>query len=414
MKLSFKKINITPSLPVPLSGFGKVRIANKVHDDLYARVFLFDNGKEEILWTQLDLVAIDQYIVDLVLKKTALKAHQVLLSTTHTHSGPGGTLSTHQGMLQGMNPVFCDFNPDYCELITDRIAEAVRELRTQLKESQVRIFKGTIHDLGTERHDASLPCDNDLLIMEFTAEDKKAMIVRAACHPTVLNADNLEVTADFPGAIEPHFSNMDMVAYVNGSCGDMSTRFTRKAQGFDEWARFGQLAADQIKKLITEDVQMQPYTMELNQTFFTVKARETDSLPVALEKLHKAKEAVDAAIRNGVSAQELRVVQSFYEGAQNNLLASKSLADLTEITVPVSALKLNDLTLIFTPCELFSTLSSPLKENGLEFIGYTNGYHLYMADEKAYDRQFYEASSSPYAKGAGEHLMNQIKEWTTK
>ena len=72
MKLSFKKINITPSLPVPLSGFGKVRIANKVHDDLYARVFLFDNGKEEILWTQLDLVAIDQYIVDLVLKKTAL------------------------------------------------------------------------------------------------------------------------------------------------------------------------------------------------------------------------------------------------------------------------------------------------------------------------------------------------------
>ena len=154
--------------------------------------------------------------------------------------------------------------------------------------------------------------------------------------------------------------------------------------------------------------------MELNQTFFTVKARETDSLPVALEKLHKAKEAVDAAIRNGVSAQELRVVQSFYEGAQNNLLASKSLADLTEITVPVSALKLNDLTLIFTPCELFSTLSSPLKENGLEFIGYTNGYHLYMADEKAYDRQFYEASSSPYAKGAGEHLMNQIKEWITK
>ena len=171
MKLSFKKLNITPSCPVPLSGFGKVRIANSVHDDLYARVFLFDNGKEEILWTQLDLVAIDQYVDDLVLKKTGLKAHQVLLSTTHTHSGPGGTLSTHQGMLQGMNPVFCDFNPDYCEFITDQIADAVKELRKDLKESQVRIFRGTIHDLGTERHDASLPCDNDLLVLEFTTGD---------------------------------------------------------------------------------------------------------------------------------------------------------------------------------------------------------------------------------------------------
>ena len=414
MKLSFTKLNITPACPVPLSGFGKVRIAESVHDNIHARVFLFDNGKEEILWTQLDLVAIDQYIIDLVLNKTGLKAHQVLLSATHTHSGPGGTLSTHQGMLQGMNPVFCDFNAEYCEFIADQIANAVTELRTQLQESNVRIFKGTIHDLGTERHDASLPCDNDLLVMEFSTEDKKAMIVRAACHPTVLNADNLQVTADFPGAIEPHFTDMTMVAYVNGSCGDMSTRFTRKGQGFDECQRFGQLVADQIKALMNDEIQPQPYTMNLEQNFFTVKAREIDPLPVALEKLNKAKEAVDKAIEDGVSAQELRVIQSFYEGAQNNLLASKSLADLTEISVPVSALKLNELTLIFTPCELFSKLSSPLKKHGLEFIGYTNGYHLYMADEEAYDRQFYEAASSPYAKGSGEHLMNQIKEWITK
>ena len=127
-----------------------------------------------------------------------------------------------------------------------------------------------------------------------------------------------------------------------------------------------------------------------------------------------SKRLCELRLEKGVSAQELRVIQSFYEGAQNNLLASKSLADLTEIHVPVSALKLNDLTLIFTPCELFSKLSSPLKKHGLEFIGYTNGYHLYMADEEAYDRQFYEAASSPYAKGSGEHLMNQIKEWITK
>lgn len=411
MKSAFNKVDITPAVPVPLSGFGKVRIANSVHDPLYARVFLFDNGNEEILWTQLDLVAIDQVVIDLVLEKTGLKAHQVLLSTTHTHSGPGGTLSTHQGMLQGMNPVFCDFNPDYCELIASKIAECCKELKTQLKDSKLRMLKGTIKNLGTERHDAALPCDEDLLVLELSTENKQALIVRAACHPTVLNADNLEITADFPGAVEPLLPEYELVAYVNGSCGDMSTRFTRKGQGFDEQARFGQLLADTVRELLNSKTEAADYTMNLKQKHFTASVRETDPLPVALEKLNKTKAAVDEAIKAGVSAQELRVIQSFYEGAQNNLLASKSLSDIKNIQVPVSALKINDLTLIFTPCELFSTLSSPLKKYSLEFVGYTNGYHLYMADSLAYDRQFYEACSSPYARGAGEELMNQIKEW---
>lgn len=413
MKLAFNKIDLTPSLPVPLSGFGKVRIAEKVHDPIHARVFLFE-GNEEILWVQLDLCAIDDAVLDLVINKTSLKPHQILLSATHTHSGPGGTLSTHQGMLKGMNPVFCDFNMDYCEFIAEKIAQCVHQLRGELKESKLRILKGKIHDLGTERHDANLPCDNDLVVLELTSGDKKALIVRAACHPTVLNADNLEVTADFPGAIEPHFEQHELVAYVNGSCGNMSTRFTRKGQGFDECARFGKLAADQIKELLKHNEVLSDYKAEISQNHFNVPARQIDPLPVALEKLEKAKAAVDQAIKNQVSPTQLRVVQSFYEGAQNNLLASKSLADLTEINVPVSALKFNDLTFIFTPCELFSSLSGPYKTLGLEFIGYTNGYHLYMADEHAYEKQFYEAASSPYAKGAGELLMKQIKEWITE
>lgn len=412
MKLAFNKIDLTPSLPVPLSGFGKVRIAEKVHDSIHARVFLFE-GSEEILWVQLDLVAIDQFVIDLVLNKTNLKPHQVLLSATHTHSGPGGTLSTHQGMLKGMDPVFCDFNMNYCEFIAEKIAQCVNQLRSELKESKLRILKGKIKNLGTERHDASLPCDDDLVVLELTSGDKKALIVRAACHPTVLNADNLEVTADFPGAIEPHFEEHELVAYVNGSCGDMSTRFTRKGQGFDECSRFGKLVADQVKILLKDPEALSNYTADVSQNHFNVPARQIDPLPVALEKLEKAKADVEQAIKDKVSPTQLRVVQSFYEGAQNNLLASKSLADLTEINVPVSTLKLNDLTMIFTPCELFSSLSGPYKALGLEFVGYTNGYHLYMADENAYDRQFYEAASSPYAKGAGESLMKQIKEWIT-
>ena len=68
--------------------------------------------------------------------------------------------------------------------------------------------------------------------------------------------------------------------------------------------------------------------------------------------------------------------------------------------------------MITVPVELFSKLSNPVKTRwNAEFIGYTNGYSLYMADENAFDQQFYEAMSSPFEKGAGEQLIQEIGDW---
>ena len=47
MKIAFERLDISPALPVRLSGFGAVRWANKIHDPIYARLFLFNNEKEE-------------------------------------------------------------------------------------------------------------------------------------------------------------------------------------------------------------------------------------------------------------------------------------------------------------------------------------------------------------------------------
>ena len=118
------------------------------------------------------------------------------------------------------------------------------------------------------------------------------------------------------------------------------------------------------------------------------------------------------AIDEGKTDKEIRVMESYVEGAQNNLLSASSLGDVKSLPVSVSALKVNDQILVFTPVELFSKLSNPIKEKtGFEFIGYTNGYLLYMPDIIAYEKDYYESFSSPFKKGIAEVFMEEIVHW---
>lgn len=404
MKLAFRKVKITPELPDRLSGFGSIREAHEVLDDLYARVFLF----EDLLWVQLDLVGIGDEVLEKVKAYTGLD--KVILSCTHTHSGVDGTLNTKDGPLKGLDIIFGLYNPDYIEKIALLIKETVLALKEELKPAQLRLFKTPLTGLGTDRHNADLKADDTALGLLFKVDNKRALILKAACHPTVLNGSNLKVSADFCGAIEKEFNDLEMVAYVNGSAGDMSTRFTRLKADESELKRYGKLVFEQIEPLLEGD--FSDFTLDYAERVFDVAVRDIDPIDVAEKKVKDCLERFENAKKEGADAKTLRLIESFLEGAQNNLLCSHTLKGVEYLPLNVEYLKINDQVLIFTPVELFSKLSNLVKqEYPYEFISYTNGYLLYMADREAYDLNHYEACSSPFKKGSGEQLMEAIKTW---
>lgn len=227
-----------------------------------------------------------------------------------------------------------------------------------------------------------------------------------------MDGNNLEVSADFCGAIEPNFKDYELVAYVNGSCGDMSTRFTRQESSFKEVERYGKLVSDQIKEIMTQVVnEYKDFKMEYLQKTFTLKVKKVDTIEEAKEKVKLAKIRLEEVMSKNPSKNEIRVAQSYIEGAQNNLMSAYAFSTLSDIDVNVSALKLPEVTIIFTPVELFSKLSNPYKQYGFEYVGYTNGYLGYMPDKNGYDQGYYEAFSTPYGYGEAEKLMISIKEW---
>ncbi len=412
MKVAFRKIDITPKLPVQLSGYGKLQVAYKVHDPLYSRVFLID----DILIVEFDLTIIDDFIINLLSEKTGYSKDKMIVSAIHSHAACGGTVDTYQGFMVGMEEnVGGVLNPEYCHRICDLIAVAVDELKNEMEEGQLKIYQGNVLGLGTNRHDPNMPFDEDCLVLEWITPTKKALNLRLSCHPTVLNNENLEVSADFVGTIEQHFKDYELVAFWNGSCGDMSTRFTRKASNFEELERYGNLISKQVKEIMNQSVPTyyNP-NIELENTIITLPVKQVGSIEEAQEAVNKARKDYQNAVECGITGNELRLILSVLEGHENYLKSTKAFASIKEIDMPVKALKLPKLTLIFSTVELFSILSNPMKKYGFEFIGYANGYQGYLPDESAYDLNYYEASSTPYAKGAGELLMNEILKWQNK
>src|SRR5689334_2647839 len=93
MTLGAAQIDITPNPGIELCGYAsRIQPSIGVLDPLYAGAILLEDGHERLLWIHCDLIAFDQHIVTAfrawALQELNLRPEQVLLSATHTHSGP--------------------------------------------------------------------------------------------------------------------------------------------------------------------------------------------------------------------------------------------------------------------------------------------------------------------------------------
>ena len=83
---------ITPSLGVSLCGSLTPRAAEHIHDELHARCLVLDNGDTRVALVVLDLIAATkEWLGDIkhqVHGFTGIPLTNVLISCTHTHSGP--------------------------------------------------------------------------------------------------------------------------------------------------------------------------------------------------------------------------------------------------------------------------------------------------------------------------------------
>ena len=112
-------IDITPQkLPVIVNGGFAEAHSDQVHDPLYARCLVLDDGREQIAITLVDSCVIPQTLLDeaktLAQQATGLRIDRMLIAATHCHSAP-----SVMGVLGS------SVDEDYAKWLPGRIAEGM-------------------------------------------------------------------------------------------------------------------------------------------------------------------------------------------------------------------------------------------------------------------------------------------------
>jgi hypothetical protein len=222
LRVGFSEVDITPRLdgprPVFIAGYGQNRRATGVHDKLWSRVTVLDDGHKKIALVSVDLVGL-QYPAVLEIRKRLPEFDYLLVSSTHNHEGPDVV------GLWGPTYIISGFDRAYYELLLDKIVESVR--RAAAKTTRVVARYGTAQD-DSLVNDSRQPIVKDgvLRLISFHRRGRGrpvGMIVQWNCHPESMGSRNTLLTADFTTPVVEHLRKEHgcPVLYVSGAVGGL-------------------------------------------------------------------------------------------------------------------------------------------------------------------------------------------------
>jgi hypothetical protein len=244
------ELDITPPLGCHLVGYFQDRIAEDIHDELHVRALALDNGQCTLGLIVCDLIDLPVRVVEgakaRIEEVTGVAPGQVLISCTHTHTGPSavGALGTPD-------------EPEYAAWLIPRIADAFVLAHRRLRPVQAARLSGAcpeeVHNRRWHMRDGSVrmnpgyenpdavrpagPTDPELGVLVLRDAESGAPVglyANLALH-YVGSRDGLAVSADYFGEYTRAIQRIAGAAFVpiisNGCQGNINNcDFTRPAR----------------------------------------------------------------------------------------------------------------------------------------------------------------------------------------
>jgi hypothetical protein len=200
LKAGVGRADITPPVGIEI-GIWTLRkgLSQGVHDRMYARAVVLDDGKTAATVVSLDVVVVSEEMTDrvraVVQEQTGIPRDNILLNCSHTHTTPyTGRLRPRYGALSAGQMAYRDAFPHV-------VAGTIVEAWHRRQDAAIGATSMSVRGVTVNRRDPSLPVDPELGVVRIDDEagEPQACLVNYACHGTAVGAHDLAWTADFPG-----------------------------------------------------------------------------------------------------------------------------------------------------------------------------------------------------------------------
>ena len=429
LRVGTASVVITPPTGMPMAGSYSLRLSEGVMDELRAKTLVLDKDGVRVALVACDLVALsDEIVIDarkLIEEQTGIPAHHVMISATHTHSGPfiPGRASFDK-YFGGELEVSKQFRRD----LPVKIAESVRQAAEHLEpaaasagvgsESAVSFNRRYLMKDGSVRTNPGLgnpdvvrpvgPIDPDIAIVYFkslgeTEGKPLATYVNHALHAAVTGGRRF--SSDFPGVIARLLGDVkgeDMLTlFTAGTCGNvnhLNVGSKERRSGFREANRIGTILAAEVLKTYDRMEPVEDGPLQVRHEIVKLPLFE-----ITEEDVRKARAVIaDFGKPDGPGTRPLADAFRGLDVAERNGKPIEKEVQIITLGDQVAWVSL--------PGEIFVELGLLIKEASP--FPYTivaelaNGWVSYVPDRKAYPEGSYEVMSARCAPGCGEKMVD--------
>lgn len=284
---------ITPEKPLPLAGYAaRTNSFNKVELDIYAKALALadDSGKKALLITT-DLCTLPADVVQGITKRlfegAQLPPERIILSCSHTHSGPQVSLRPSAG--SGFPAETREAIAEYTRGLQDKLVEVGESAIKAMAPAELSFGKGIVHFPMNRREftpngvilgvNARGFADRSVPVLAIKTPDNKvrAVLFVCACHGTTVPSDHLGLNGDYAGYAQALIESRHPGAqamFMMG-CGGDANPHPRTQHGLAE--RHGRELGEEVLRVL--ETKTQPISGPL--------ACMSQMAPLPLEKLSR-------------------------------------------------------------------------------------------------------------------------------
>ena len=433
--------NITPALGVILDGFiMQIGPAKHVHDELYARCLVLDDGATRVAFAICDTTVFSRDMVDrarrAIAQKTGIPSAYILISATHTHSTPR-LVELGQG----------EANRRYEDFVVQRLADGVQRAVNNLAPARLgwgsvqkpeHVFNrrwllkpdhSLVNPFGEKNDRAWMyapkevalepagPVDPEVAFLAVQHADGRPLAVLAnyALH-YVGGIPAGAISADYFGAFSRRLEellgapsqNLSFVAMMsNGTCGDVAN-----VRAGDTGASRPALPAYGSMRHVGHDV-----AEAVADTYKTVQYQDRPTLAVVESEISLGIRRPDAARlewakKTAVAGQNLNKLTRPQIYAREALL----LAEMApQEPIRLQVIRIGDIAIGAIPCEVFAETGLAIKKQSparhIFVIELANGFHGYLPTPRQHELGGYEtwpARSSRLEVAASDKIQTEM------